>query len=52
MAAIAVEHGTVSETNLYVRSVTLDGMPLDRPEITHAQLTAASTLHFEMGSMP
>jgi predicted alpha-1,2-mannosidase len=36
----------------YVRSVELDGVKLDALEITHAQLTGASLLHFEMSDQP
>jgi predicted alpha-1,2-mannosidase len=32
----------------YVKSVDLDGVPLDTPEITQAQLASASVLHFVM----
>ena len=41
----------VSEDNLYVQSVTLDGAPVG-PEITHAELVGASELRFVMGSSP
>jgi predicted alpha-1,2-mannosidase len=34
----------------YVKSVDLDGVPLDAPEITQAQLQSASVLHFVMSN--
>ena len=47
-----VEAPLVSDTNIYVQSVTLDGSPLDAAEIRHADLTAGSSLVFEMGPHP
>ena len=37
---------------IYVQAVELDGVPIDVPEITHAQLANASTLRFVMGEKP
>jgi predicted alpha-1,2-mannosidase len=42
----------VSDEHLYVRAVTLDGVPVEGWELTHAQLTAASELRFEMSDVP
>jgi predicted alpha-1,2-mannosidase len=39
----------LSDRNLYVQSVELDGVPIDAAEITHAQLTGATSLQFVMG---
>ena len=39
---------TVDGSGPYVKSVDLDGVPLDAPEITQAQLANASVLHFVM----
>jgi predicted alpha-1,2-mannosidase len=36
----------------YVTSVQLDGVPLDVLELTHAQLTGASSLHFVLSNEP
>lgn len=36
----------------YVTSVELDGVPLDVLELTHAQLTGASSLHFVLSDAP
>jgi predicted alpha-1,2-mannosidase len=40
----------VSDSALYVRSIDLDGVPVDMPYLTQAQLNSASTLHFVMTS--
>lgn len=42
----------ISNQNLYVQSVALDGVPIETAEITHAQLTGAASLHFVMGATP
>jgi predicted alpha-1,2-mannosidase len=47
-----IEAPQVSTKNLYVQSVTLNGMPLQKPEIRHADLKAGATLRFEMGPSP
>jgi putative alpha-1,2-mannosidase len=36
----------------YVRSISLDGVPIDATTITHAQLATASSLRFEMAATP
>jgi predicted alpha-1,2-mannosidase len=40
----------VSESALYVASVDLDGVPVEMPYLTQAQLNNASSLHFVMTS--
>jgi predicted alpha-1,2-mannosidase len=42
----------LSEKAIYVQSVKLDDTIIDGAELTHAQLTAASTLTFVMGTKP
>jgi predicted alpha-1,2-mannosidase len=49
---LVVEAEGVSAENLYVQSVTLNGVPVDRPELTHAELAAGGTLRFVMGPQP
>ena len=39
----------LSATNKHVKSVTLNGKPLSRPIIRHADILAGGTLEFEMG---
>lgn len=58
-AELAVPGGTftidapdVSDENVYVQSVTLNGEPLDRAEIRHSELKAGGSLVFEMGPSP
>lgn len=58
-AEIAVAGGTftidaplVSDENVYVQSVKLNGAPLTRPEIRHADLAAGGALELEMGPSP
>ncbi len=42
----------VSDTNIYVQSVKLNGAPLDKAEILHQDLVAGGSLEFTMGPMP
>ena len=42
----------LSEENLYVQSVTLNGQPLTRSWIGHEEIMAGGTLHFVMGAEP
>ncbi len=42
----------LSDKAIYVQSVELDGVVIEGPELTHAQLAGASTLRFVMGSSP
>jgi predicted alpha-1,2-mannosidase len=58
-AEVAVPGGTftieapeVSDTNVYVQSVALSGVALDKPEIKHADLKAGGKLTFVMGPAP
>jgi predicted alpha-1,2-mannosidase len=58
-AEVAVPGGTftidadgVSDTNLYVQSVELNGAPLVKPEIRHADLKPGGSLKFVMGPLP
>lgn len=44
-------HG-VSEKNIYIQSVKLDGKPYGRSCITHGQIMDGGILEFEMGSEP
>ncbi len=41
-----------SATNVFIQSARLNGKPLDRPVITHAQIQAGGTLDFVMGPKP
>ena len=41
-----------SATNVYIQSARLNGEPLDRPIVTHAQLQAGGELEFDMGPEP
>jgi predicted alpha-1,2-mannosidase len=49
---LVIEAEGVSDRNLYVQAVELDGVPLAAPQLTHAQLTGASSLRFVMGDRP
>jgi predicted alpha-1,2-mannosidase len=58
-AEVAVPGGTftvdaaeVSDTNVYVQAVTLNGAALDVPELRHADLKAGGALVFTMGPSP
>lgn len=42
----------LSDENLYVQSVTLDGRPLERTWIGHDEIQAGGELHFVMGAEP
>jgi predicted alpha-1,2-mannosidase len=42
----------ISETNKYIRQVTLDGKVIEHPFITHAALIAGERLVFKMGPQP
>lgn len=42
----------LSDANLYIQSVTLNGRPLDRTWIGHDEIQAGGTLHFVMGAEP
>lgn len=58
-AEIAVKGGTftveakeVSDANIYVQSVELNGAPLAAPEVRHSDLKAGGSLRFTMGPSP
>jgi predicted alpha-1,2-mannosidase len=42
----------VSNQNIYIQSAKLNGKPLNRPWITHGEITHGGTLEFEMGIVP
>jgi predicted alpha-1,2-mannosidase len=42
----------VGEKNIYIQSATLNGKPLDRPWIHHADIANGGTLEFEMTDHP
>ncbi len=42
----------LSDENLYVQSVSLNGRPLDRTWIGHDEIQAGGELHFVMGTEP
>jgi putative alpha-1,2-mannosidase len=50
--AFTIDAEGVSDTNIYVQSVTLNGVPLEAPEIRHADIRAGGALVFEMGPHP
>jgi len=41
-----------SHKNVYVQSASLNGKPLDRPWLTHQEITSGGTLTFVMGPKP
>ncbi|MBQ6210753.1 MAG: GH92 family glycosyl hydrolase [Prevotella sp.] len=45
-----IEAENAAKENIYVQNVTLDGLPLPTPQITHEQILNGSTLHFIMKS--
>jgi predicted alpha-1,2-mannosidase len=47
-----VEAPDVSDTNLFVQSATLNGKPLEKAELHHADLKPGGSLTFEMGPEP
>ena len=42
----------LNKNNIYIKSMTLNGKPLDTPFLDHADLVAGGTLIFNMGSKP
>ncbi|MEP4926094.1 MAG: glycoside hydrolase domain-containing protein, partial [Balneola sp.] len=42
----------VSDENIYIKSVSLNGEPLERSYISHEEIIAGGELIFEMGSAP
>ncbi len=49
---LVVEAPAVSAENIYVKSVTWNDVPLDKPEILHGDIMQGGALRFEMGSSP
>ena len=49
---LVVEAPNTSAENIYVQSVTWNGVALDKPELLHGDLMKGGTLHFEMGPSP
>ncbi len=49
---LVIRARNVSEQNLYIQSVTLNGKALDRPWITHEEITRGGELIFTMGPRP
>jgi predicted alpha-1,2-mannosidase len=49
---LAIEARGVSDTNIYVKDVTLNGTPLTTPELRHADLAAGGSLVFTMSPVP
>jgi hypothetical protein len=47
-----IKTNNVSKENKYIQSVTLNGKPLNKPWIEHADLVNGGLLIFEMGSKP
>jgi putative alpha-1,2-mannosidase len=47
-----IEAPGTSPENKYIRSATLNGRPLDRCYITHAEIVAGGTLSFQMADTP
>jgi predicted alpha-1,2-mannosidase len=50
--SFTIEAPGVSDTNIYVQSVELNGAPLTTPALKHADLTAGGKLSFVMGPAP
>jgi predicted alpha-1,2-mannosidase len=48
----SIEARNLSEENKYVQRITLDGVPITKPFISHQQIAGGSTLVFEMGPTP
>jgi len=49
---LVIRAENVSDSNKYIQSLTLNGKTIDRPWITHEELTAGGELHFMMGPEP
>jgi putative alpha-1,2-mannosidase len=41
-----------SAQNVYIQSVTLNGVPLELPQITHSQITGGGILEITLGPKP
>jgi len=51
-AAVKIEAENVSAVNKYIQSATRNGVPLDRPWLSHAELSRGAVLRFVMGPAP
>ena len=51
-ALLKITANNQSEKNIYVSSVALNGVPLEEPFLTHADLAAGGELVFEMSAAP
>ena len=51
-ARLIIEAENVSAENKYIQSASLNGVALNRPWISHAELAAGAVLHFQMGPAP
>ena len=49
---LVIEAPEVSETNIYIQSVTLNGAPLTATTLKHADIEKGGVLHFTMGPEP
>ncbi len=47
-----IQANGVSDTNRYIQSATLNGVPLDTPRIAHADIAKGGTLVLAMGAAP
>ncbi len=47
-----VEASGLSDTNIYVQGVTLNGKPVDRAWVSHSEIVTGGTLKFTMGAEP
>lgn len=50
--SLVIIANNLSEKNMYVQSVTLDGKPIAHPFISHAEIINGNKLVFEMGPAP
>ena len=49
---VTIDANGVSDENVYVKSATLNGKPLEKAEILHSDLVNGGALVFEMGPEP
>jgi putative alpha-1,2-mannosidase len=47
-----VDTTRTAASDIYVQAVTLNGKPLDRSWITHAEIVAGGVLQFRLGPLP
>jgi putative alpha-1,2-mannosidase len=50
--SFTIEAPGTSDANRYVRSASLNGRPLERAFVTHAEVSRGGVLHLNMGSSP